>query len=85
MTYSVNWTLDARSQLAHIWISRAALRGAITAAQASIDRLLASNPSGHAVSASEDLFAIIVHPLKAQYEISDDDGNVTVVSVRLAP
>lgn len=85
MLYSVDWDSDARAELANLWLRQAALRSAITAAQAMIDRLLASNPAGNAISVSEALYAIIERPLKVQYEISNADRSVTVVSVRLAP
>jgi plasmid stabilization system protein ParE len=85
MGYAVDWTPDARSQLATLWLRHVATRRAITAAQATIDRLLASNPLGNGVAVSEGLYAVIAHPLRVQYEISEADRAVTVVSIREAP
>ncbi len=85
MNYAIDWTALARGQLAAIWVQQVPLRQAITAAQARIDQLLAAAPLQYGRHVSEGLFAIEVHPLRAQFEISDDDQLFTVVSVALLP
>jgi plasmid stabilization system protein ParE len=85
MSYTVDWTPEARSQLAAIWVQHVPHRQAITAAQARIDRLLAANPLRIGKPLAEGLYAIDVPPLRAIYEVSDADQLVTVVSVNWSP
>jgi hypothetical protein len=85
MSYSVDWTPAARSQLAGIWVQHVSHRQAITAAQARIDRLLAADPVRNGNLLSEGLYTITVPPLRAVYEISDANRLVTVVSVNWSP
>ncbi|HBI46845.1 MAG TPA: hypothetical protein DDY78_28925 [Planctomycetales bacterium] len=66
MSYSVDWSDDARDQLAATWLRPLASRQAITSAQNQIDRLLAADPLRHAVSAVEGLYSSDVAPLRAQ-------------------
>ena len=84
MNYTVAWEDDAVIDLTVIW-NGAPDRRAVTAAQAKIDRLLAANPLGNGYPVSEGLYAIAAHPLHAQFEISDADRSVKVVSVRKLP
>jgi hypothetical protein len=84
MNYSVDWSPAARSALAMVWI-QSPDRQAVTAAQARIDQLLAADPFGRSTPVSEGLYAIEVRPLRAQFEVSEDDRVVTVVSVREVP
>jgi hypothetical protein len=81
MSYAVDWTPEARSQLAAVWL-QSVRRPAVTAAQAKIDILLASDPFASSVHVSEGLYGIEVYPLWAQLEVSAGDRSVTVVSVR---
>ena len=83
MTYSVDWSPEANVQLTAVWLEHAALRQAITAAQARIDKLLAADPLGHAGSEAEGLYGLDVAPLRALYEVSETDRWVEVVAVRL--
>lgn len=80
MNYSVDWEDDALAALAAIWTG-APRRSAVTAAQAAIDRLLASNPLAHGYPVSEGLYAITVPPLHAQFEIVQAKRSVKVVFV----
>jgi hypothetical protein len=84
MNYSVDWTDDARDGLATIWL-QSTDRQAVTAASATIDRLLAQDPLGNSVPVSEGLYAIEVSPLAALFEIDDTTLSVTVVSVGRLP
>ncbi len=85
MAYTVDWTREARSQLATIWIRYATFRQAITAAQARIDQLLKADPIRYGTAVAEGLFAINAPPLRALFERSDADRLVTVGGVRWAP
>jgi hypothetical protein len=85
MSYSVEWTAEARAQLAALWIEHVSDRQSITAAQAQIDRLLESGPLRNGSPLSEGLYAINVRPLRAIYEISATDRTVTVVAGRWSP
>ncbi|MCI0458140.1 MAG: hypothetical protein L0Z62_14345 [Gemmataceae bacterium] len=84
MSYSVDWEDDALDTLATIWM-HSSDRGAVTSAQAAIDRLLAADPRKHGIPLSEGLFAIEVHPLRAQFEMDDAASAVKVVSVGELP
>jgi hypothetical protein len=84
MTYSVEWDDDVVAALTALWL-QATDRQAVTAAQATIDRVLAANPLGSGYPVSEGLYAIEVPPLRAQYEVLPNDRVVKVVSVRRLP
>jgi hypothetical protein len=82
MSYSVEWAPDAISALGTLWLmAPATKRQAITSASAAIDRLLAADPLRYARAVSEGLYGINVSPLRALFEVSDDDQVVRVVSV----
>ncbi len=85
MNYSVDWTPEADARLAEVWLNHPAARQAITEAQDRIDRLLAADPLRHAQSQVEGLYTLDEPPLRAQYEISEDERHATVVSVRWNP
>ena len=85
MTCPVDWTPEADSQLASLWLHHAASRKAITEAQAQIDHLLGANPLANGVAVSEGLYFVAAPPLRALYEISDDNRFVTVTAVRMPP
>jgi hypothetical protein len=84
MKYSVDWEDDVLVVLTAIWTT-APNRQAVTAAQARIDQLLASNPLGNGSPVSEGLYALVVHPLHVQYEVLPSARSVKVVSVRKLP
>ena len=84
MNYSVYWNDDALDTLATIW-TQSADRGAVTKAQATVDRLLTANPLVNGAPASEGLWAIEVHPLRVQFEIDISNRAVKVVSVGELP
>jgi hypothetical protein len=84
MNYAVDWTDDAITALTVIR-TLSTDRAAVTAAQTTIDQRLASSPLGFGFVVSEGLYAIEVHPLRAQLEISDTTHVVTVVSVGELP
>lgn len=85
MSYSVDWTPQALSQLGALWMHYAAHQRAITAAQARIDRSLAADPLRFGTVLSEGLYVINVHPLRAAYEVEDVNRRVKVVSVSWLP
>lgn len=84
MTYAVDWTEDALTALATIWLG-SAHRQAITAAQASLDRQLASHPYAGSRVVSEGLYSLDVPPLRALFEVNDAQHVVTIVAVRELP
>ena len=85
MSYKVDWTPEARSPLADLWVRYPAHRAQITAAQHRIDQHLAADPFNNGYPLSEGLYAIHVPPLRVIYEISDATRAVTVVGVNWAP
>ncbi|HXG09569.1 MAG TPA: hypothetical protein VNK04_07250 [Gemmataceae bacterium] len=80
MSYAVDWDDDALFTLAAIWIG-ASDRQAVTVAQATIDRVLASNPVGNGTPVGEGLYAFEVPPLRVLFEVCDPIRSVRVVSV----
>jgi hypothetical protein len=82
MNFTVDWPDDSLAALAAAYL-QAPDRQAVTAAQAAIDRLLAMDPRGNSTAVNEGLYALEVRLLRVQYEISERDRIVTVVSVRL--
>lgn len=85
MSYSVDWSPEARAQLTTLWIQYASHRSAVTKAQARIDALLAADPLRNGIPLAEGLYAINVPPLRAVCEVSDVDQTVTVDSIRWSP
>jgi hypothetical protein len=81
MNYSVEWSADALTALATVWM-QAPDRAAVTAAQDRIDRLLAADPLAHGTPVSEGLYAITAHPLRALFEVASASRRVKVVGVR---
>ncbi|HJT75848.1 MAG TPA: type II toxin-antitoxin system RelE/ParE family toxin [Gemmataceae bacterium] len=84
MNYEVDWPNDVLATLAAVWV-RTRDRKGVTVAQAAIDQALLSDPRGSGTPVSEGLYRIEVLPLRVQFEISEDDHVVTVVSVRELP
>lgn len=80
MNFTVDWSLNALSALALIWMG-APNRSAVNAAQAEIDRVLAANPLANTTHLSEGLYAIEVYPLRALFEVFSAERYVRVVSV----
>jgi hypothetical protein len=60
-------------------------RKAVTTAQMTIDRQLASDPVGSGMPISEGLFAFEAPPLRVQFEVYAESQRVTIVSVRELP
>jgi len=82
--YTVEWTSTAEDQLADIWLN-AADPPAVTAAQATIDDLLARNPLGHGQEVQEGLRKIQVPPLTAYYAVQTSRSVVEVSAVAYTP
>lgn len=84
MNYSVDSEIEARNELASVWMSASSLdRKAITAAQAEIDRLLAFDPISKGSLLSEGLYAINFPPLRVLFEVSEESRMVNVVKMKL--
>jgi hypothetical protein len=82
--YSVSYETDAIAALTQLWLD-AVDRASVTAAQATLDHRLASDPHGNGSQISEGLWAIECHPLRAFYEIIEDDRLVLVTALRRLP
>lgn len=83
-SFAVEWTPEASAELARIWM-QARDRRAVTAAQARIDRLLASDPRQHGHFRSEGLFRIDVPPLSCTYTVDDGGQRVEVTWLWYSP
>ncbi len=82
--YAVSWLPNAEDPLAEIWL-RSANRTAVTAAQSRIDAELAHNPGSKGAELAEGLRRLIVHPLKAFFEIHDAERKVEITAVDEVP
>jgi hypothetical protein len=79
--WQVDWDPVAEDELGRIWL-RSLDRGAVTAAQARADRLLAGDPFAHGRHLSEGLYAVDVPPLVLTYTIDALGRSVEVTWVR---
>jgi len=79
--FGVDWSQDTEDDLATIWLT-ASDPGAVTQAQAEIDRLLSRNPLGNGQHISEGLYRLVLPPLIVTYTIDQGNRQVEVVSVR---
>ncbi len=84
MTFTVICTNDAENQLANLWLL-AADRAAVTAADHRIEQEFAANPRRSGTEVSEGLWRIDLHPLRAQYEIDDDNRLVRITAIGHLP
>jgi hypothetical protein len=82
MSYTVNWEDDALEALAAVWLQAPDQR-AVAIAQSRIDRMLAADPLGNGEPASEGFYTVESGPLRALFEILDQDRVVKVVNVSL--
>jgi hypothetical protein len=80
MAFTVICSNDAQNQLANLWLS-AADRAAITAAQYRIEQELAADPRRKSNEISEGLWRIDFPPLKALFEIDDQDRLVRITAI----
>lgn len=83
--YTVEWRPEAENELARIWLRYVAARGAITAAQARLDQLLARDPLGSGRHRSEGLYRIDVPPLCCTYTVDAKQHRVEVTWVWYVP
>ena len=81
MNYTVDWTEDALTALADIWLI-SSHRAEINPAQNRIDRLLSGDPHRYGTEVSEDLYFLEVSPLRVQFEIAEQEHLVSIVHVR---
>lgn len=79
-SWKVDWTTDAKQQLAAHWIS-APDRNAVTIAADHIDQLLASDPRDLGQALPEELWKIVVQPLIAYFELHPATQTVEVTGV----
>lgn len=81
MKYKVEWTDDARSEVASEFVNNKD-KVAIIDASHQIDRALASDPAGNGVPLREGMFYIDRAPLRAIYSIDTEFMKVDVGRVR---
>jgi hypothetical protein len=81
--YMVSWDYRAEQDLAEVWVN-ATDRAAVSAASREIDKALAYDADRKGDPLSEGLRAINIGPLRAVFEVSEQDRKVVVVRVREA-
>jgi hypothetical protein len=79
--FTVDWTDDAIAELTTIWM-QASDPDEVTAAQATIDSLLARAPLHHGTEVSEGLRALVVPPLRVLYSVDQTTRHVEVSLVK---
>lgn len=79
--YTVVWQIDARDELAKIWLA-ASDRAAVSEATNLIDIRLARSALDEGVPVAEGLFAIIEPPLQVIYEVREQDRVVEVAVIK---
>jgi hypothetical protein len=84
MNYAVDWLPQAEIALADAWL-QAVDPGAVTKAQAEIDRLLARDPIGKGQHLHEGLHQLIVSPLTVFYSVDVTARRVEVSQVWYTP
>lgn len=80
MNYLVVWTPSAEQQLAAVWLA-AAHRANVTAASATIDQLLATDPEQQGVPNFDTVRTLVVDPIGVDFEVVDADRIVYVLTV----
>ena len=84
MKYTVVATICADYQLADIGL-RASDRQVVTDASDRIERLLKSDPEQRGELRPDGFRSLVIHPLIATFEVSQDDRKVTVRSILYRP
>src|SRR5690349_16199312 len=80
--FTVRYAQRALDQLAELWLDAGAERDAVTAAANQIDKLLASDPSGHGTPEHEGLWRLDLPPLHVLYTIDEQQKIVSVERIR---
>ena len=80
--FTVRYAQRALDQLTDLWLGAGAERDAVTEAANEIDKLLASDPSGHGKPEHEGLWRLDVPPLHVLYTIEEQQKIVGVELVR---
>ena len=78
--FTVVWHIDARNQLAEIWV-RAEDRNAVSRASDAIDNFLAVDATAKGTVVEGDLRELTIQPLKILFGVSEPDRLVKVVDV----
>ena len=78
--YRVIWRARGRRDLAAVWIA-APDKSRVAQAQATADRLLATDPHRYGSYLAEGLWAITVSPLRISFQIDDARSRVLVTNV----
>lgn len=80
MRFTVVWTPAAEQDLAAMWIN-AGDRNAVSLAANGIERLLRHNPNAVGETYFDTVRTVAIPPLGVDYEVSDEDRLVYVLSV----
>jgi hypothetical protein len=78
--YTLVWTLEARIDLATVWID-ATDRAAVNQAADQAEAILRSYPFGQAVHVSEGLWRLVVRPLVVHFAVDTSTRTVTISQV----
>ena len=82
MSYTVVWTPTAEQDLAAIWM-KVQDREAINSASNTIDALLQHDPESRGESRYDSVRVMFVPPLGVDFDVSEDDRFVYVLTVWL--
>ena len=82
MRFTVVWSPDAESDLAHIWM-RADDRSAVARATNELDRVLARDPNDQRESREEGVRVTFAGPLGINFEVNIADRQARAIAVWL--
>lgn len=84
MAFTVRWAEELDEALAAIWLAYPD-KPAVTAAQATLDRFLGTDPKKYGEHLSEGLWRLHVPPLLVHFTIDDDALRVDVTNLHILP
>jgi plasmid stabilization system protein ParE len=82
VSYTVRWNQQSLDALADIWLANAEHRAEINEATASIDQLLANDPSRQGESRENNRRILVMLPLVVMFTVNEMDREVRVSNVR---
>ena len=80
MNFTVGWEPDTRAELHQLWATLPDPAG-VRAAADTAERLLGDDPIGNGQLLSEELWRIIVPPLRLYYEIDSTRRHVQITDI----
>lgn len=84
MAFDVDWPEEVRQALAAVWLAYPD-RGAVTAAQDTVDRFLGSDPKTYGQHVAEGLWRLHVPPLLVHFTIDDATRRVDITNLHVLP